>query len=140
MKRWHIIYHPQRKFSPVSWWAHKAVLETSPTTEWRNAEQYNPAFPPYIFAKGFPYLLVTVDGLDLEFASSHEVRHCIEILQQKHLPATKNLVCKNSTTYQGFNHWLAIYPASLKSWKQRQRTVKILTKTLVELESAGIRF
>ncbi|UJB70679.1 hypothetical protein HRE53_06320 [Acaryochloris sp. 'Moss Beach'] len=140
MKKWRIIYHPQRRFSPMSWWVHKAVLEASPTTEWRNADQYEPAFPPCIFAKGFPYLVVTIDGFALEFASSHEVRHCIEILQQKHLPATKNLVCQNSTTYQGFNHWLAIYPASLKSWKQRQRTVKILTKTLVELESAGIRF
>lgn len=119
---------------------HKAVLAASPTAEWRNADQYEPPFPSCVFAKGFPYLLVTVDGFELEFASSHEIRHCIEILQQKHLPATKNLVCKNSTTYQGFNHWLAIYPASLKSWKQRQRTVKTLTKALVELESAGIRF
>lgn len=124
----------------MSWWVHKAILEASPTTEWRNAEQYNPTFPPCVFTKGFPYLLVTVDEFALEFASAHEVRHCIEILQQKHLPATKNLVCKSSTTYQGFNHWLAIYPTSLKSWKQRQRTVKILSKTLVELAQAGIHF
>lgn len=124
----------------MSWWVHKAISEASPTAEWKDAGKYKPTFPPCVFAQGFPYLLVTIDGFELEFASSHEVSHCIETLQQKHLPTTKNLVCTTSTTYQGFNHWLAIYPASLKSWKQRQRTVKILQNTLVEIEREGIDF
>lgn len=124
----------------MSWWVHKTVPETSSPSEWKDSAEYEPAFPVRVVTQGFPYLLVTIDGVELEFASSYEVRHCIEILQQKHLPATKNLVCKTSTTYQGFNHWLAIYPASLKSWKQRQRTVKILNNTLVEIEREGIPF
>lgn len=136
MARWRIEYYPERRFSPVSWWVHR---HREPD-EWRQAQVYQPPFPEKDASKGFPYLLIQINGYELEFASSNEVYHCINILQQRHLPNTKDLVCPQSTTYQGFNHWLATYPAKLKPWRKRQQTIKVLENTLKELMQSGYNF
>lgn len=115
MKQWRIEYYANRNFSPMSWWVHQCIDENIQIDEWRKLKLYEPEFPPQIISKGYPYLFVTIDGYELEFSSSHEVKHCIKILEQKHLPNTKNLVCQGSTTYGGFNHWLAQYPSGLQS-------------------------
>ncbi len=52
----------------------------------------------------------------------------------------KNMVCPSSTTYTGYNHWLVSYPAHLKSWKLRQKTVNILSQSLAAVQSSGINF
>ena len=138
MKKCRIEYNQQRKYSPVSIWVHQSIAAEN--VEWRNSEKYEPAFPDKVVLKGFPYLLVSVSGFELEFSSSHEVEHCIAVLNQKNLPSTKNMVCSISTTYTGYNHWLASYPADLKSWKQRQKTVSILRQSLEEVASSGVNF
>ena len=140
MKKWRIEYNKDRKFSPISWWVHKSIDESTQINEWRESKCYKPEFPKKVVLKGFPYLFVKVGEFELEFASSYEVKHCMEILEQKHLPCTKNLICQGSTTYSSFNHWLAIYPSDLQSWKKRQHTVKLLKNTLAELNQSGIRF
>ena len=138
MKKWRVEYSQQRKFSPISWWVHQAI--NNKKTEWRHSENYEPPFPKPVVLKGFPYLIVSVGNFDLEFASSYEVEHCINILSQKNLPSTKSMVCPNFTTYKGYNHWLASFPAYLKSWKLRQKTVNLLAQALAEVKSNGISF
>ena len=138
MKKYHIEYNQTRKYSPLSVWVHKAT--TRDKVEWRNSETYEPPFPNKVVLKGYPYLVVSVGDFELEFASSHEVRHCISILNQKNLPSTKSMVCSGSTTYTGYNHWLASYPANLKSWKLREKTVSLLLQSLKMVGSSGISF
>ena len=138
MKKYRIEYNQKRKFSPISIWVHKSISDDK--VEWRNSEEYKPPFPDKVVLKGFPYLVVLVGNVELEFSSSYEVEHCINVLNQKNLPSTKDMVCSSSTTYTGYNHWLASYPAGLKSWKQRQKTVRIIAQSLAEVTSSGINF
>ena len=138
MKKWRIEYNQKRKYSPISIWVHKTISEEK--DEWRISDKYEPPFPKEVVLKGFPYLIVSVGDYELEFASSNELEHCISILSQTNLPSTKNMVCSSSTTYAGHNHWLASYPAELKSWKLRQKTVNLLSKSLVEVKSSGTNF
>lgn len=138
MNKWRIEFYRSRKFSPVSWWVHEA--RAGEGVEWRHSETYDPPFPNKVALKGFPYLVVSIGNFELEFASSYEVKHCIDVLSQKNLPSTKNMVCQSSTTYKGYNHWLASYPAYLKSWKLRQKTVGLLSQALKSVRSNGVSF
>ena len=140
MKNWRIEFNEIRKFSPISVWVHNVPSDHPEIDAWCYASRYEPPFPKKVVSKGFPYLSVNIFNFDLEFASTQEVLHCIEILEQKNMPSTKNMVCPASTTYSGHNHWLATFPGEFKSWKRREKIVKVLKSTLRELQAEYVNF
>jgi len=138
MSKSKLIYTESRKISPVSYWVHYGMDEHD--RPYSQCDDYTPPFPPKDPVKGYPYLLVTVIGFELEFASSLELDHCIEILMQRNLPTTTYLSEQRGTGQGPNSHWLSRLPSELKSWSKRERIVAALIKAKEKLLSEKIRF
>lgn len=138
MSKWELKYYPERLKSPVSYWVHKGVNEEQ--TFYQNCVEFDPCFPPKDPEKGFPFLIVCVLGIELKFASMHELEHMIEILSMKHLPTTIELSNKRGTGYGPNNHWLSRLPGDIKSNVKRKKIVNALTKTKGEIAKGGFIF
>ena len=132
MKHWKLHFSKTKVFTPISIWVHKAPKKSS--IQWRDFPFHEPPFPKKIPLKGFPYIEVIIFNFSFYFASSYEILHCIEVFNQKNLPSTKELIQTSSTTYSGYNHWLATLPGNLKSWKKRKKITKVLQKVLDEIK------
>lgn len=124
--------------SPISYWVHCGVNEDD--ISYLNCIEFNPPFPKKDPLRGFPFLLVEVSGFQFEFASSLELAHCIEVLEQKNLPTTTSLSNDRGTGYGPNNHWLSRLPGKLKSWSKREKVLSALSKAKKESEARNIDF
>jgi hypothetical protein len=131
MSKWELKYFPERVKSPVSYWVHKGVNEEQ--LFYQNCVEFEPEFPSKDPVKGFPFLIVRVLSVELQFASMYELEHVIEILSMKHLPTTIELSDKRGTGYGPNNHWLSRLPGEIKSYTKREKIVKALIKAKDEI-------
>jgi hypothetical protein len=138
MSRWDLRHHEERKFSPLSVWVHRGVGEDEPA--WIDGPEHSPPFPGGTPLKGYPYLIVTVLGFDLEFASGQELDHCIEILSRKNLPTSRALSRVRGASHGPNRHRLSRFPATLKLWAKRERIVSGLTSAREAIRKRGVEF
>jgi len=95
--------------------------------------KYTPPFPKEIPTKGFPVLFVETNYFVFQFSSRYELKRCIEVLSQKHLPSLHEEM--DSIRNQ---HWLNRLPASVKAWNHREKIVKYLEEVLEQVEKENI--
>ena len=138
MSRWQLHYHPERKFSPLSVWVHRGKGEDD--RAWIECRDHDPPFPGATPGQGYPYLIVTVLGVDLEFASGLELDHCIEVLSHKNLPTSRALSRERGGDLGSNRHWLARFPGRLKAWARRERIVAGLTAAREGIGRRGVDF
>jgi len=138
MGRWNMTYHINQKKSPVSYWVHKEVREKQ--IPYDLCREYRPPFPLKDPLRGWPYLRVSASGFDFEFASLHELNHCINILGKKLLPTTQSLSHERGSGKGPNSHWLSRLPAKLKSWKKREKIVSVLRQVKQELKKSQVHF
>ncbi len=97
------------------------------------------AVPPLskgLSGKGYPLYFVEIDGFTFRFSSLAELRVCIAMLEQKHLPTTIRL----SDLHGGAgpnSHWLSRLPKETKSWRYREKAISYLSKALFEFEQVS---
>jgi hypothetical protein len=122
MKHWWIEYRPQWTESPMSCWVH---LPTD-ALPWYQAQQFEPPLPRPIGSKGYPIYFVTAGRFTFQFSSLAELEQCIETLSQKILPPT--VFEYEGKQYYANRHWLSRLPGKVKSWRDRQKAIKVLVK------------
>lgn len=129
MRRWWIEYRERWTRGPMTPWVHYAA-DGGP---WYEARAYDPPAPGPVGGKGYPLYFVEVDGFTFELASLYEVDICIEVLARKVLPATYVFEYKGQPYYSNA-HWLSRLPAKTKSWRYRERAVRVLERARAAFE------
>ena len=122
MKRHWIEYAEAWTPQPMSFWVHRETDGRS----WRAAQAFDPPLPRPVAGKGFPIYFVEVDGFVFRFASLAELDTCVAILSQKLLPTSRRLSEERGTGYGPNNHWLSRMPKGTKSWRYREKAVRVL--------------
>ncbi|MEP2651750.1 MAG: hypothetical protein ABJH06_07110 [Paraglaciecola sp.] len=138
MSKWKFEYLRNRRKTPISYWVHKGVGEQINGYVW--CKEFEPPFPKKKPTKGFPFLTVTVKGLEIEFASSYEIKHFLEVMEQKNLPTTRYLSNLRGTGYGPNNHWLSRFPSHLKSWAKREKIIDSVKRAKKSLDASGADF
>lgn len=121
-------YSDSFRESLVTYWAHRPLSGGV----WNVAGSHSPELPSAIPGKGFCRCLIEYESNVLEFASVHEIEHVVEVLELRLLPTTVRLSKLVSGTSGPSAHWLSRIPLKSKSFKNRQRLVKLLRKAIME--------
>jgi hypothetical protein len=121
-----VTYSKEKVVSPLSFWVHKAV----DAAVWQAATTYDPPMPVPVLGRGYPQYQIEYRGHLLFFSSKEEITHCIDVLSQKLLPATRELAHRAGYPDYQHLHWLAKWPGDLKSWGERQQIIKLLRRLL----------
>ncbi|SFM71342.1 hypothetical protein [Marinobacter zhejiangensis] len=123
MSKYWVEYVKEYRPSPASLVVHRPL----DCEHWSGATKFDPPLPQPEVGKGYPVSKVEAKGYELSFSSMEEVEHCIDVLSQKNLPTTRSLA-EESWLGQGYQHlhWLTKLPSALKSYKERQKIVRLL--------------
>ena len=87
MKKWRIKFNSSYTKTPLSFWVHKNL----DNDVWDNSKIFDPELPKSIPCKGYPFLIVSVFGVELEFASVAEFEHFLTVIKSKNMPTTSQL-------------------------------------------------
>jgi hypothetical protein len=117
--------------TPISYWVHREL----DGEYWRDASKYLPPLPSAIPSKGFPFLIIETQGIELQFASVPEIEHFLEVISQKNMPTTNQLARERGLTYGANRHWLSRLPAKLKPWNKREKLIPFIQKGIFELSA-----
>lgn len=123
-----IEYTEQYQPSPLSYWVHRQL----DTEIWRDASRFEPPLPSAVPGLGYPRLVVRILGIELQFASTAEVEHFLEVLRQKNMPSSRRLSAQRGQGCGPNGHWLSRLPAKLKSWSKRERIIPLVEAGLKE--------
>lgn len=138
MSKLKLTYFEQRRFSPMTYWVHKGINEED--THYEKSIAFEPPLPAKDPLKGYPYVTVSVLGFQIEFASSSEMEHFIEVMEQKNLPTTISLSKLRGNQNGPNSHWLSRFPAHLKKWEKREKLVLAVKKAQKSSEVSGNGF
>jgi hypothetical protein len=122
MKHWWIEYRQEWIQSPMTCWVHIPVA----SLPGNSTPEIDPPLPRPIVGKGYPIYFVTAGRFTFRFSSLHELDKCVETLSQKVLPST--ILEHNGIQYYSNSHWLSRLPGKVKSWRYRQKAIKVLMK------------
>jgi len=117
-----IEYKKHRVTTPMSFWVHKPV----DSEIWSEAAVFESPMPGPVIGKGFPVYELQYRDNTLVFGSKTEIDHCISVLSKKVLPTTRELAEEGGYAQYQHLHWLSKWPGDVKSWKDRQKIVKLL--------------
>jgi len=129
MKRCRIEYVKHFSPGPMTFWVHRPVE----CDGWHEAESYEPPLPRVVAGRGYPRFYVEFDGFEFEFASLHELRRCIDVLEAPLLPTSRRLAEGSGSGPN--SHWLSRLPARVKPWRYRERAVRYLRSALDDFEA-----
>ena len=125
----HFTFEKDWRFAPVAFWVHIPV----PNTE----REFAPPAPAPIPHKGYAFLHVEVDGVDLQFSAPAQLDHFIEVLSQKPLPTSRQLSSKRGLAVGPNGHWLSRLPANLKAPRAREKLVRMLREVRANVVEPG---
>jgi hypothetical protein len=120
MKSHHITYWKTPPISVMTYWVHKP-LEAGGLDR---ATTFEPPRPGPVGGKGWPVLLVEVDGVELVFTSLAELDTYVDVMSRTPLPSTREL--SRDFPIGPNSHWLSRLPKKAKSVKHRETAVKYL--------------
>ena len=120
MKTHQITFWKTPPISVMTYWVHRALDGESIS----RATRFEPPRPGPVGGKGWPVLLVEVDGVELVFTSLAELDTYVDVMSRKPLPSSRALS-------RGFpmgpnSHWLSRLPKKAKTVKHRETAVKYL--------------
>ena len=120
MKTHQITFWKTPPISVMTYWVHRALDGES----FDRATRFDPPRPGPVGGKGWPVLLVEVDGVELVFTSLAELDTYVDVMSRKPLPSSRALS-------RGFpmgpnSHWLSRLPKKAKTVKHRETAVKYL--------------
>lgn len=130
MNKWRIEYRPKYTETPLSFWVHKHVDHEI----WSCAKEFEPPLTKAIPCKGYPLLIVSALGIELEFASVAEVEHFLAVISEKNMPTTQQLSRQRADNYGPNRHWLSRLPSRLKPWSKREQIIPIVESALNEFK------
>ncbi len=122
-------YERDWRAAPVALWTHVAV----PNTE----KVCDPPAPEPIPHKGYAFLHVEVEGVDLQFSAPAQLDHFIEVLSQKPLPTSRQLSFKRGLPVGPNSHWLSRLPAKFKAPRAREKLVRALREVRTNVVAPG---
>ena len=114
----HFSYQPDWRTAPVAFWAHREV-DGSHTL-------FDPPAPAAVPHRGFLFLHVEFDGVELRFSAPAQLDHFIDVLSRKPLPTSRRLSSQRGPAVGPNGHWLSRLPTPLKSPRGRTRLVESL--------------
>lgn len=128
----HEIRYAKRAFasSPLTGWVHRPVGDTEFPIGSAPDQVFDPPLPKPVGGKGWPKLFLHIDGVELQFSSTAEIHHFIEIMSQNPMPNIRKMYGSSHN-----RHWLSRLPKKAKSQKHRTKTINYLLKVLPEYES-----
>lgn len=129
MKRFWIEYSSTWTSGPMSFWVHKHLDGDS----WARATQFAPPLPKPLPGRGYSTYFVEFRDVRLRFASTDEIRACVDTLERRVLPTTRALSAVRGTELGPNSHWLSRLPSALKPWRTRQVLTAYLRTILAEL-------
>ena len=128
MKRYWIDYSSVFTVQPMTYWVHG--LLTSKQIEESVLR----------LSDGWPTFCVELDDFIFRFASLQELDHCIETLSKKVLPQPSRLAAARRDQLGHANqHWLSRLPAAVKSWKYREKVVRLMSEAREEFVAESKR-
>lgn len=131
MKKHWIEFNESWVHSPMTYWVYRAEDES----RWHEAKEFTPSAPPPFRDKGYPKFYITFDGVDFEFASVIELRHCIDTLSKKVLPTTHQIIRERGLNGMTNHVWLGRLPKKTHNLKYRDKAIPYLKKALVHFEN-----
>lgn len=140
MKKTWIVYHDEYSPSPMSNCVHRPPKkkhrhEFAWFQEFERNE-YSPPLPGPVPGCGYPVLHVEFDDVVLRFSSLAELDRMIDVLSRRKLPTTYEAQREEHSEGDGVNntHWLSRLPASVLSFRTREKLVAYLKQAKVEFE------
>ena len=124
MKKASVVYLEKYAATPLSFWVHRHL----DADDWANAKQFDPPLPGPVPGRGWVQLLVEFDGVEVQFSSSAELDHFLDILSRNPLPTTRRLSELRGTTLGPNGHWLSRLPSRAKPNDFRRRLVAYLQR------------
>lgn len=125
----HFSLEPDWRTAPLAFWVHVPVVGS--TTE------FVPPAPAAVLHKGFMFLHVDADDVDLQFSSLAQLDHFIEVMGAKPLPTSRQLSRKRKLPVGPNSHWLSRLPAKLKAPRERAKLVSKLRAVREQLLPLG---
>jgi hypothetical protein len=114
-------HHPDRVSTPLTDFVHRR--RPGPNSVTSSVEPPLPTPGPL----GFPVWSVTYRSHTLVFASTHELRHAIDVLSSRLLPTSRKL---GEETGAVNSHWLSRLHRDWKPYASRSRLVTLLRQAL----------
>jgi hypothetical protein len=127
--RFSLSFEPDWRRAPLAFWVHIPVPGSS--------TDYIPAAPVAVLHKGFVFLHVDADDVNLQFSSLAQLDHFIDVLDSKLLPTSGQLSRKRALPVGPNGHWLSRLPAKLKRPKERAKLVSGLKTLRGQLQPLG---
>ncbi|ROZ75382.1 hypothetical protein [Ramlibacter sp. WS9] len=129
MLKHHFTFEKDWRFAPAAFWVHIPT----PNTE----REFAPPAPEPIPHKGYAFLHVEVEGVDLQFSAPAQLDHFIEVLRRKPLPTSRQLSSKRGLALGPNGHWLSRLPAKLKAPRAREKMVRVLREVRAKVVGTG---
>jgi len=120
LKSHQITYWKTPPVSVMTYWVHRALDGES----FSRATRFDPPRPGPVGGKGWPVLLVEVDGVGLVFTSLAELDTYVDVMSRRPLPLSRELL--RDFPMGPNSHWLSRLPKKAKSVKHRETAVKYL--------------
>lgn len=127
--KYHFTFEKDWRSAPVAFWVHVPV----PNTE----KACDPPAPEPILHRGFLFLHVELEGVDLQFSAPAQLDHFIEVLSTKPLPTSSQLSLRRGVPVGPNSHWLSRLPAKLKTPRVREKVVRVLRNVRAEVVIDG---
>ncbi|CAG0983764.1 hypothetical protein BURK2_01993 [Burkholderiales bacterium] len=116
--RYRFTFEPDWRAAPMAFWVHVPTGAVP--------GEFEPAAPPKIPRRGYPFLRFEFREHELVFSSPAQLQHCIEVLAKNPLPTSRQLSAERGTSVGPNGHWLSRLPAELKSPRTRGILVRDL--------------
>lgn len=130
MKNIRITYEAEFVSGPMTYWVHRQLDDVP----WIYSENFEPQLPKPVKGLGYANCYVEFNGFEFRFCSIEELKEAIRVLSQKNLPTTDRL--SEGRGCGPNSHWLSRLPASVKSWRYREKAVKYLEEALVQFQKS----
>lgn len=122
----HLTLEPDWRTAPLAFWVHVPVAGSQTLC--------TPAVPEPVLHRGYIFLHVEADGVDLQFSSLAQLDHFIDVMTARPLPTSLQLSRKRAAPVGPNSHWLSRLPAKLKAPRKRAKLVHGLLDVRRQLE------
>ena len=132
--KYHFSYQPDWRAAPAAFWVHRPV---------DGSDECDPPVPPAVPHKGFAFLHVEFDAVELWFSAPAQLDQVIDVLSRKPLPTSRALSSRCDPAAGPNGHWLSRLPARLKAPRNRMRlveTLKIIRGRVVARDGGAVVF
>ncbi len=133
-RHYQFVFQKSWHWSPMAYWVHGQRGHPWPL----DVTDLNAPRP--VGRCGYPVLVVEFGRYRLQFSSSAQLEHCIEVLSRQPLPPAWRLCAERGLPFCSNSHWLSRLPAALKTSKMRAALVRRLQGIQTQVVGADGQF